>query len=304
MNANTINQDLLARLATLAQVLAHAVRGQPEAITAVTDIFECREREMFKSSGSRTAILLIGPTGSGKTQIVKEIARALYGEGRLMRIDASELAQANSLEVALGDGHNIKGRLAMAHEKVPAGIWLFDEIEKGCAEFKDLLLQITYEGEVTLASGRTLDFRDIHVFATGNLGSREILEREHLPFESLENYVLECLEEKFRPELVARFETPIVFRALEMDTQKEIVVKGLDELVAWQRERHGRVITYDGDVVEFLLARGFSPRYGARPLLRMIKRMVSLAILRAIRSGASGSGHLVIDGEQLRVKPE
>ena len=304
MNNNPMNPELEACLATLPKVLAHSVRGQPDAINTVADIFECREREMCPPSGCRSALLLVGPTGSGKTECVKALAQALYGEAHLMRIDVSEFAHPQSLETALGDGQNVKGRLASAYEKVPCGIWLFDEIEKGSAEFKDLLIQIIYEGQVTLASGRTLDFGDIYVLATSNLGSREILEREHLPFESLEKYVLECLEEWFRPELLARFEAPIVFRALEWDTQKEIVAKRLDELVLWQRERHQRVLTYDGDVVEFLLARGFSPRYGARPLLRTINRMVSLAILHGIRSGANGSGHLVIDGEQLRIKPQ
>lgn len=301
MNTDPINPQLLARLAKLPQVLAQSVRGQPEAITTLTDIVEAREREMYPRRGCRSAILLVGPTGSGKTEMAKALAKALYEEDRLMRIDVSEFAHSNSIELALAEGPDRLGRFSRAHARVPAGIWLLDEIEKGCAEFKDLLIQMIYEGEVTLASGRTLDFSNIYILATSNLGSREILEREHLPFESLENHVLEQMEAWLRPELLARFDALIVFRPLEWDTQKEIVIKSLDELVVWHRERHQREITYDGDIVEFLLARGFSPRYGARPLLRTINRMVSLAILHALRNRASGTGHLVIHGEQLRI---
>jgi ATP-dependent Clp protease ATP-binding subunit ClpA len=304
MNTQPIPPDLLARLAALPHVLAQSVRGQPEAITALADIVECREREMYPRHGCRSAVLKVGPTGSGKTQMAKDLAQALYGPAHLMRFDVSEFAHPLSLDQALADEPHRQGRLARAYEKVPAGIWLFDEIEKGCPEFKDLLLQMIYEGEVTLASGRTLDFSNIYILATSNLGSREILEREHLPFESLENHVLERMEEWLRPELLARFDALVVFRPLEWVTQKDIVTKRLDELVVWHRDRHQRTITYDSDVVEFLMARGFSPRYGARPLLRTINRMVSLAILHALRNGADGSGHLVIHGEQLRIKTQ
>ena len=292
------------RLSALKPALSHAVRGQSEAIENLTEVVECRELEMIPPQGCRAAVILIGPTGVGKTEVAKALALALFGPGHLAQFDASEFALPQSLEVALGDGHQIRGRLASAYEQVPEGVWLFDEIEKGCPEFKDLLIQITYEGKVTLASGKTLDFANLYVIATSNLGSREILEREHLPFTSLEEHVIERLEHWFRPELLARFEAPIVFRSLDWDTQKEIVRKRLDELLAWQRERHRRPLTYGEDVVEFLLATGFSPRYGARPLLRTINRWVARAILRAIRDGQNGSGRLVVEGEQLRVAPQ
>ena len=291
-----------AVLDALPKTLARSVRGQTEAIEEVSEIVECFERDLRPRQGCRGAFLFVGPTGSGKTELGKALSQTLYGARGLLRIDVGEFALPQSLEIALGDGHHIKGRFAAAHDRVPKGVWLFDEIEKGCPEFKNLLIQIIYESQVTLASGRTLDFSDIYVIATSNLGSREILERNHLPFESLEQHVVTVMEKWFLPELLARFEAFIVFRPLDWDTQEEITRKRLDELVVWHRERHQRIITYDGEVVEFLLAKGFSPRYGARPLLRTIDRFVARAILHALRNGHSGSGKLVIEGEQLRIK--
>lgn len=303
MNTTLLPPDPLAHLNSLSRVLAESVRGQPDAIASVVEVVESREREMTPPQGCKGALLLVGPTGAGKTEVAKGLAEALFGPGHLLRFDSSEFALPQSLEIALGDGERVKGRLATAYEQVPKGVWLFDEIEKGCTEFKNLLIQMTYEGEVTLASGQALDFSDIYVVATSNLGSREILEREHLPFETLEKHVLDRLERWFLPELLARFDVPIVFRPLSWDTQQEITRKHLDELVVWHAQRHQRALTYGDEVIEFLLADGYSPRYGARPLLRSINRRVSRAILAAIRKGANGNGLLVIDGEQLAVSP-
>jgi ATP-dependent Clp protease ATP-binding subunit ClpC len=298
MNTSASRSNRVTELSTL---LSRAIRGQPDALVAIADLVACREHEMTPPKGCRGALLFVGPTGVGKTESAKALAEALFGDGCMAQFDASEFSQPQSLEVALGDGRELRGRLQTAYDLVPEGVWLFDEIEKGCEPFKDLLIQITYEGKVTLASGRTLDFSKVYVIATSNLGSREILEREHLPFTSLEKHVVERLEHWFRAELLARFDSPIVFRALDWDTQKEIARKRLDELVAWHREHHQRSVSYAEEVVEFVLATGYSPRYGARPLLRTIDRLVSLAVLNALREGRDGQGSLVIEGERLRV---
>src|ERR1017187_7444204 len=191
--------------------------------------------------------------GAGEGSFVFERPRALYSLHR----SCPPMAVAVALNLRPSACHRNCSKLfaavkpalpvpkdnALNAVRVPKGVWLFDEIEKGCPEFKNLLIQIIYESQVTLASGRTLDFSDIYVIATSNLGSREILERNHLPFESLEQHVVTVMEKWFLPELLARFEAFIVFRPLDWDTQQEITRKRLDELVVWHRERHQRIIT-------------------------------------------------------------
>ena len=302
MNATTADDPSATQdWRDLGPSLAKSVLGQSEVLDGIANAVDRQEWEMAPPRGSRAAFLFVGPTGVGKTETSLALAKALYGEGHFVRIDASEFSQPESLTVALGDGAGLKGRLATAYDKVPAGIWLFDEIEKGCSEFKDLLLQITDAGRLTVASGRVLDFTQIYIIATSNLGTREILEKPHLRFTSLENHVLTCLEAWLRPELLARFESPFVFRPLDWDVQKEIVRKRLDELAAWHRERHERQLTFDEAAIDHLIAVGFSRRYGARQLIRTIDRLVGNAIVQDLRIGRLGNGLLVPDGETLRV---
>jgi ATP-dependent Clp protease ATP-binding subunit ClpA len=285
--------------ADFAARLARFVRGQSEVLETLAGAVARREHELAPPRGCRDAFLFVGPTGVGKTELARALAHALYGQGHWMRFDASEFALPQSLEVALGDGRGLKGRLASAYSTVPAGVWLFDEIEKGCEAFKDLLIQMTDAGRVTLASGERLDFSAIYIVATSNLGSREILEREHLPFTSLERHVVERLEHWLRPELLARFQTPFVFRPLDWEAQKEITRKRLNELVAWQARRHQRLLLYEDAVVEHLIAAGFSRRHGARPLLRTIDRLVGDAILNGMQQDGAGSGRLAVHGDGL-----
>jgi ATP-dependent Clp protease ATP-binding subunit ClpA len=303
MHASSFDPFRWDHLLRLQDCLADVILGQAEVIDGIADAVALRELEMAPPRGCRAAFLFVGPTGVGKTETALAIAKALYGAGRLVRIDCSEFSQPESLKVVLGDGVSSKGRLASTYDRAPAAVWLFDEIEKGCSEFKDLLLQITDAGQLTVASGQVLDFSNIYVIATSNLGTREILEKEHLRFTSLEKHVVRSLEEWLRPELLARFETPFVFRPLDWDVQKQIVRKRLDELVAWQFKRHGRQITYRNDTVEHLIAVGFSRRYGARHLIRIIDRLLGRAVLRELRTGRTGDGDIVPDGEGLRVIP-
>ncbi len=290
-------------LADLGLRLSAVVRGQVRVISILTNAIERKVRKLAPPRGCRGAFLFVGPTGVGKTETARALAQVLYG-GQMVRIDASEFANSQCTEIALGDGRTAAGRFAAAYDVAPSGVWLFDEIEKGAEQFKDLLIQMTDAGRVTLASGRTLDFSDIYLIATSNLGTREILEREHLPFTSLERHVLQCVERWMRPELLARFDAVLVFRPLDWDSQVEITCKRLDELMAWYLSEHGWVVTYDRALVDHLIAVGFSRRYGARPLIRAIDQAVGDALLPALRAGRTGSGQLVVSGEALLLIPQ
>ena len=185
---------------------------------------------------------------------------------------------------------------------MPAGVWLFDEIEKAHPEFVHLFLQMLDAGRLTLANGEVLDLTHLYIVMTSNLGSAEILGREHLPFASLEKHVTRCIQRHLRPELLARFKRPYVFRPLGREVQAEIAQQKLHDLAAWQQTQ-GRRITYAAVVVEFLVHRGFSPRLGARPLLDTIQELVGNAIADDLLANGRAQGQLVIEGTDLRVAP-
>lgn len=303
MNANNGRECPGEWTHDLTRRLTHTVRGQTEILLQLADTVARKELGIAPPRGCKGAFLFVGPTGVGKTETARCLAEALYGDCHFVRIDASEFSQAESIEVALGDGRSLAGRFAQSYDAVSPKVWLIDEIEKGSEAFKDLLIQMTDAGRLTLPSGRVLDFTDVYIIATSNLGTREILEREHLPFTSLEKHVVKSVEQWLRPELLARFETPFVFRPLNWEAQKEITGKRLDELVAWNKARHQRDLSYDDPVVEHLIAEGFSRRYGARPLIRTIDRLVGNAILRMLQTGGPDSGQLVISGDELALIP-
>ena len=195
-----------------------------------------------------------------------------------------------------------RGRLGQAFDQIQNGVWLWDEIEKAHPELVQLFLQMADEARVTLACGETLDLRNIYLIVTSNLGSAEIIGREFLTFTSLERHVVNAIEQFLRPELLGRFGRPYVFRPLSRDVQVQITGQRLDELLAWELEQ-GRQIQPHPEVLPFLIHRGFSPRLGARPLLRFIEEMVGDAVADCLWNGGSGDGLLIVNGEQLEVVP-
>ena len=150
--------------------------------------------------------------------------------------------------------------------------------------------------------GQLRDLRRIYIFVTSNLGGAEILGREHLPFVTLEKYVTRCVRRHLRPELVARFGAPLVFRPLNRGVQTEIAATKLDELIDWNRQQ-GREISCEDGVVRLLVQRGFSPELGARPLLDTIEELAGDAIVEQLLAGGHGHGRLATNGTLLRLKP-
>jgi ATP-dependent Clp protease ATP-binding subunit ClpA len=293
-------QPDIRRLAELSQTLTRRIRGQDEILDRLVEEIVRRELNTVPQTGCRGALFFAGPTGVGKTETARLLAATLFGSEAFVRFDCSEFKTLGSIAGLLGDRAGDPGRFGQAYASVPAGVWLFDEIEKAHAEFVHLFLQMTDAGRLTLASGETLDLSRIYIVVTSNLGSAEILGREHLPFASLEKHVVRCIRRHLRPELLARFGKPYVFRPLTREVQAEIADEQLTGLMRWQREQ-GRCITFDESIVRFVLQRGFSPELGARPLLATIRELVGNAVGESLLSGGSGEGRLVIEGTQLRL---
>ena len=287
-------------LGTLHRKLSQRIIGQPEVISRLAETIIVQETESIPQEGARGAFFFAGPTGTGKTETSKAVAELIFGPGHFVVFDCSEFKSIESMEGLLGHREGDTGRFAEAFKKVPAGVWLFDEIEKSDKEFVHFFLQIVGEGRVTPASGRTIDLSGIYIFVTSNLGSAEILGRQHLPFASLERHVVKRVEQHLRPEILGRFGDPYVFRPLSRGAQAEIAAQNLHQLMEWQKTK-GRTIEVDADVITFLVQRGFSDRLGARPLIKTIRKYVGNAIAKRVVNGLPDSGRLVVKDNQLEL---
>ena len=295
-------QTIIKKLSVLERELNHRVRGQEEVLSRLFKAIRRRELKTVPQRGPRGAFFFAGPTGVGKTETAKAVSEALFGAGCFLRIDCSECKTLESLENLLGNRAGDRGRLGQAYDQIPNGVWLWDEIEKAHPELVQLFLQMADEARVTLACGETLDLRNIYLIVTSNLGSAEIIGREYLTFTSLERHVVNAIEQFLRPELLGRFGRPFVFRPLGRDVQVQIAGQRLNDLLAWELKQ-GRQIQPHPEVLPFLIHRGFSPRLGARPLLRFIEEMVGDAVADCLWNGGSGDGLIIVNGEQLEVAP-
>jgi len=276
---------VLSRLATL---LNGGIRGQTDAVTPVALALICFLLRLRPAP----RFLFLGPTGVGKTELCRAFTRELFGLEHLHCFDCSEFGSPqSSLEVLLGDRHGDPGRLGALAEH-SGGTLLFDEAEKGSDRFLRLLLQILEPGRVTLASGREINLRPFIIVCTGNIGSAEILEALASKFRTLERHIVEQAQETLRPEVFNRFDEVIVFRPLELDTQREIVELKLKEYLA---SIPYSPIAYLTEVIDFLLRFGFDRRYGARPLVRAIRRHVGEAIARDLMAEGAGTGTLKVE---------
>jgi ATP-dependent Clp protease ATP-binding subunit ClpA len=292
------NQRLLANLLSLRSELARRVRAQDQVVHRLANTVERRETEVVPQRGARGAFIFAGPTGVGKTLLATTLADTVFGAGRLVRIDCSELKTKESYQGLFGDRASDVGRIGQAYQDVPIGVWLFDEIEKAHPELIHLFLQAADSARLTLASGQTLDCRGLYFILTTNLGSAEIVGREHLPFASLERHIGRAIQQWLRPELRGRFSRPFVFRPLDRAAQREIAALYVAEHLAWNLAR-GRKIELDPEVIPFLVCRGYSRELGARPLLQMIDELVGNPLKDDLIAGGPASGRLIVSGDAL-----
>ncbi len=285
-----------------AQPLSDGLIGQPEVTRRLTAAIERLRLDALPKEPVLGRGLFAGPTGTGKTEAAKLLHRALVGDAPMGRIDCSEFSDTDGVRLLLGNAGGTTGRLEQVLRQSPRGVILFDEIEKGSREMQLLLLQIVDEGVATTGSGKRLDFSAHFVVATSNLGSAEIVGRDHLPFRALERHVAAACEKHLRPELLGRLGTPYVFRPLGREEQESLTRRQVDKLLGHSATK-GRRIEATAEAVAFLTARGFSRRFGARSLFQFINAEFGDAVVRSINAGHGGSGSLVPVGDQLEVQP-
>lgn len=288
------------KILRLSDQLHRRVIGQNEAVDAVSNSI-LRARAGLKAPNRPIgSFIFLGPTGVGKTELVRTLAETLFDDERAMvRIDMSEYMEKHTVSRLIGAppgyiGHEEGGQLTETVRRRPYSVVLFDEIEKAHPDVFNILLQILDEGRLTDSHGRTVDFKNTAVIMTSNIGSPVIVEHKGGDFEAMKTQVIGMLRQEFRPEFLNRIDEIVVFHALS----KEHIVKIVDLQVDDLRRRLQEIgldIEIDGQAREKLADEGYDPVYGARPLRRTISRELENPISRMIVANE------IKPGEKLRV---
>ena len=278
------------KLLHLEDILHQRVIGQEEAVTKVSDaILRSRAgiRDPKRPIGS---FLFLGPTGVGKTELAKALAEALFDdEHNIVRIDMSEYMEKYSVSRLIGAppgyvGYEEGGQLTEAVRRRPYSVVLFDEVEKAHPDVFNVLLQVLDDGRITDSQGRTVDFKNTIIILTSNLGSDLILEgigENGEISEEARDGVTQLLRRSFRPEFLNRLDEIVFYKPLTRENIRGIV----DLLVADLQKRMAQkqlTVTLTDAAKDYLIAKGYDPIYGARPLKRLIQTEVETLLARWI----------------------
>jgi ATP-dependent Clp protease ATP-binding subunit ClpA len=271
--------------------LGRHLRGQDHVLGRAAAVFTRGELGLGRTDRPRGVFLAVGPTGTGKTELVLLAARYLFGVGQVRRFDLSEYQRADAVERLLGADGSDGGAIGRAAVGDSPRVWLFDELEKAHPKVFDLFIQMLEPGHVTLATGEVVSLRDDYIAFTSNLGSAEAMRMSRSSQASVESAVLRRVGETLRPEILARIPDQLVFARLSPAVQREIAQLHLAEEVA---RLHG--VGFDLQVssaaLEFLMREGFHPHLGARPLRQTIERHLQDAVARGLFAHGFGSGRI------------
>jgi ATP-dependent Clp protease ATP-binding subunit ClpB len=268
------------RLTQLEAHLGQRVIGQPEAVQAVSNAVRRARAGLQDPNRPVGSFIFLGPTGVGKTETARALAEFLFDDERAMvRIDMSEYMEKHAVARLIGAppgyvGYEEGGQLTEAVRRRPHAVVLFDEIEKAHPDVFNVLLQILDDGRLTDSQGRTVDFRNVVIIMTSNIGSQQILEASGSgDFEAVEQEVRGMLHVAFRPEFLNRVDDIVVFRPLSEEQLRRIVDLQLVRVAKLAAELGVTLEVTDG-ARDFIAREGFDPAFGARPLKRAIQRSV------------------------------
>ncbi|MCL2265879.1 MAG: ATP-dependent chaperone ClpB [Treponema sp.] len=286
----------LQKYLDLEKVLEKRVVGQDEALAAVADAIRRNKAGLSDAARPLGSFLFLGPTGVGKTELAKTLADFLFNDEKaLTRIDMSEYGEKHSVSRLIGAppgyvGYEQGGQLTEAVRRRPYSVILFDEIEKAHLEVFNVFLQILDDGRLTDGQGRVVDFKNVIIIMTSNLGSDLILGTENP--ETLRGALTELLKQSFRPEFLNRIDETVIFNRLGKNEIGRIIDIQLTRLAQRLSERKIALILTD-EAKSLLAERGYDPMFGARPLKRTIQSDLENPLAKQVIGGIIHEGDTV-----------
>jgi len=287
------------KLLRMEDELAKSVIGQGDAVQAVSRAVRRARAGLQDPNRPIGSFIFLGPTGVGKTELTKALARFLFDdETAMVRMDMSEYMEKHSVARLIGAppgyvGYDEGGALTEAVRRRPYQVVLFDEIEKAHPDVFNILLQVLDDGRLTDGQGRTVDFRNTMIIMTSNLGAEYLTQlADGDDSDTVREQVMEVVRGHFRPEFLNRIDEIILFHRLKREEMGAIVDIQLKRLVALLSERK-IVIDLDEDARHWLANKGYDPVYGARPLKRVIQKFVQDPLAEQILSGQVPDGSTV-----------
>ncbi|MBH0130289.1 ATP-dependent Clp protease ATP-binding subunit [Salinibacterium sp. NK8237] len=298
------------KLLHLEAELGKRLIGQKEAVQAVSEAVRRTRAGISDPDRPTGSFLFLGPTGVGKTELAKALAQYLFNDEKaLVRIDMSEYGEKFSVSRLVGAppgyiGFEQGGQLTEAVRRRPYSVILLDEVEKAHPEVFDILLQVLDDGRLTDGQGRTVDFRNVILILTSNLGSQFITDQE-LPWDARKAAVDDLVRKSFKPEFINRLDDIVVFQPLSTDDLSQIVELDIDRLGKRLTDRRLQ-LAVTPDARTWLSERGYDPIYGARPLRRLMQREIDDKLAKALLAGDIRDGDTVLvglaeNGEGLKV---
>jgi len=308
------------KLLKMEEEIARRVVGQREAVTAVSTAVRRARAGLQDPNRPIGSFMFLGPTGVGKTELTKALAAFLFDdESAMVRIDMSEYMEKHSVARLIGAppgyvGYEEGGALTEAVRRRPYQVVLFDEIEKAHPDVFNVLLQVLDDGRLTDGQGRTVDFRNVLIVMTSNLGSEFLVNLgENEDTKAVEKEVMAVVRGHFRPEFLNRVDEIILFHRLRREDMGEIVDIQFRRLQRLLDERKIK-LSLDAKGRQWLADKGYDPSYGARPLKRVIQKYVQDPLAQEILSGefrdgstvkiSAAQGRLTINGKPVSGEEE
>lgn len=317
--AERLDNGEAKKLLDMEKVLSEEVVGQTEAVKAICSAVKRHRAGVSSQKRPVGSFFFLGPTGVGKTQLAKSLAKFLFGtEDALLRFNMSEYSERSSATGLTGTspgyiGYEDGGKLTKKVLEHPYSVVLFDEIEKADPNIYNLMLQILEEGELTDGQGRTVNFRNTVVIFTSNAGSNRITSDGRLgfstaaegllPYEEMKASAMEELKRILSPELLNRIDDVVVFHALDRDVLSKIVDLQVAELASRISDQ-GLSVVLKPKARQFMIENGYEPSMGARPMRRLIQHDVEDALANLLLSGKRGDSEQVVidsDGKELKL---